>query len=87
VWSRLRFDRIWPAVRDVASWGLGARWGNSLIESADPADPWKIQLVAMLLGLPFVFRADERRKTPEAPSLNGAEPSKPERSPGSGRIG
>lgn len=70
------WNRLWPAARDVASWGLGAWWGSNIMLSDSPGDPWKIQLVAMLLGLPFVFRADELRKArkpePEQePSANG----------------
>lgn len=68
------FSTAWAAFRDVASWGLGAWWGNQQMTDSGPADPVKIALVAALLGLPFVFRADELRqiRRNEQPSgLNG----------------
>lgn len=52
---------VWSAFRDVASWGLGAYWGNQEMGKEGPADLVRIALVAGLLGLPFVFRADELR--------------------------
>ena len=52
----------WTVIRDVATWGLGALWGHALMTAPGPADPTKAVLVAALLGLPFVFRADELRQ-------------------------
>jgi hypothetical protein len=57
------FTRVWTGIRDVATWGLGALWGHALMTAPGPADPTKAVLVAALLGLPFVFRADELRRT------------------------
>jgi hypothetical protein len=67
------FTRVWTGVRDVATWGLGALWGHSLMTAPGPADPTKAVLIAALLGLPFVFRADElRRQITDQPSPSRA---------------
>lgn len=71
------FERTWTAVRDVASWGVGVWWGNGIMTNPAPADPWEIAVVAGLLGLPFVARADELRRKAfgrdEPPSVNGQD--------------
>lgn len=76
----------WAQIRDVASWALGAWWGQLIMADPGPADPWKISLVATLLGLPFAFRADAlRRGEPERPevgpgqSMNGTDVAPKER--------
>jgi hypothetical protein len=78
-WSRRGVESAWSLVRDIACWGLGARWGEAIIADPHPADPWEIQLVAVLLGLPLVLQADalRRRAEEEEPSPNGSEPSRP----------
>ena len=73
------WERTWAAVRDVASWGLGAWWGNTIMSNPAPADPWEIAVVAGLLGLPFASHADRlrRRGGPDPPSANGQGPDAP----------
>lgn len=76
--SQWTFNAVWSAFRDVASWGLGAYWGNQQMASPAAADPLKIALIATLLGLPFAFRADELRKQrsqPQEPSNNSQSPN------------
>lgn len=71
------FERTWTAVRDVASWGVGVWWGTGIMADPSPADPWEIAVVAGLLGLPFVSRADELRRRVmdrDPPSTNGQGP-------------
>lgn len=53
------FDLLWPKVRDVASWGLGAWWGNGLMADPSRATPWAWAIVAGLMCIPFAARADE----------------------------
>lgn len=77
MWPHVTWDRLWPGLRDVASWGLGAWWGDHLIRSPEAvSDPWQIQLVAVLLGLPLVLRADEarRRDTSQEPQRGAGPP-------------
>lgn len=73
------FQQVWAAVRDVATWGLGAMWGDKLMDAPGPVDLTKAILVAGMLGLPFVFRADELRRRALGRSssvdMNGAGPA------------
>lgn len=62
------FTRVWTGIRDVATWGLGAYEGHELLTAPGPMDPTKAVLVAAMLGLPFVFRADELRRQAAAGS-------------------
>lgn len=74
------WERTWAAVRDVASWGLGAWLINGIVQNPAPADPWEIAIVAGLLGLPFVAKADQLRRRsggPDPPSANGQGPDAP----------
>lgn len=76
MWDR-RIAEWWPTVRDMACWGLGARWGDHLMHSQGPADPWKVQLVWVCLGLPLALRADARRRRRRATSNDGSDGSLP----------
>lgn len=76
-WSMATFTRVWTGIRDVATWGLGAYEGHALLAAPGPMDPTKAVLVAAMLGLPFVFRADELRRQATGPSssrTNGVVP-------------
>lgn len=72
------FQQVWSAVRDIATWGLGAWWGDKLMDTPGPVDLTKAVLVGSMLGLPFVFRADEirRRALDRSPApMNGVDPT------------
>lgn len=56
------FGQLWAAVRDIASFAAGLRWGEIIISNPSPADPWEVALVAALLSVPFAARADELRR-------------------------
>lgn len=60
-------------LRDIATWVVGAWWGNGLMQDPDP-HAYKVFLVLATLGLPFTWRADELRRwllAAEQPSVNG----------------
>lgn len=80
--GRWDFSKIWPALRDVASFVLGARWGDQLMSTPpEQTAPWAWLLVAGCLGLPFVAWADRLRlqQREEAVSSNGLSPVESER--------
>lgn len=51
----------WPTLRGMASWVVGAYWGNIVVHDPGPTDWGNVLLVAGAMALPFAERFDTRR--------------------------
>lgn len=71
------------ALRDLASFGLGAYWANYLIhQPVGTTEPWAWAIAAGLLNLPIVAWLDRRfgaQRGEGSPSRNGTSPTERER--------
>jgi hypothetical protein len=54
------FERLWPRIRDVALFILGAAVIVHETMIADQPDPTLVMFAAGAMGLPFVMRRDEK---------------------------